>query len=54
LGIEAAYSPPYWVHALIAIPLLIILPLLLLRPIKGILVCQQYLTKAQEGRLDPG
>ena len=54
LGIEAAYSPPYWVHALIAIPLLIILPLILLRPIKAILVCQQYLTKAQEGRLDAG
>ncbi|MFO0990397.1 MAG: DUF983 domain-containing protein [Hyphomicrobiales bacterium] len=52
LGIEAAYSPPYWVHALIAIPLLVILPLVLLRPIKGILVCQQYLTKAQEGRID--
>ena len=52
LGIEAAYSPPYWVHALIAIPLLVILPLILLRPIKGILVCQQYLTRAQEGRVD--
>ena len=52
LAIEAAYSPPYWVHALIAIPLLVILPLILLRPIKGILVCQQYLTKAQVGRVD--
>jgi len=54
LGIEAAYSPPYWVHALIAFPLLIVMPLVLLRPIKGILVCQQYLTRAQEGRVDAG
>jgi len=52
LGIEAAHAPPYWVHALIAIPLLILLPLILLRPIKGMLLCQQYLTKAQEGRID--
>lgn len=50
LGIEAAYAPPYWVHALIAIPLLIVLPLVLLRPAKGILLCQQWKTSASEGR----
>src|SRR5947208_1056802 len=32
LAIEAAYSPPFWVHVLIAIPFLVILPLILLRP----------------------
>ena len=53
LGIEVAYSPPFWAHALIAIPLIIILPLVLLRPAKGILLCQQWKTKAQEGRLTP-
>jgi uncharacterized protein (DUF983 family) len=52
LGVEAAYSPPVWVHVLIAIPTLIILPLVLLRPIKGILLNQQWKTGAQEGRLD--
>ncbi|MCA3554879.1 DUF983 domain-containing protein [Aestuariivirga sp.] len=51
LGVEAAYSPPYWVHALIAIPLLIILPMLLLRPVKGLLISQQWKTGASEGRL---
>ena len=50
LGIEAAYAPPYWVHALIAIPLLIVLPLVLLRPAKGILLCQQWKTSASECR----
>ena len=53
LGIEVAYSPPFWAHVLIAIPLIILLPLVLLRPAKGILLCQQWKTKAQEGRLTP-
>lgn len=53
LGIEVAYSPPFWVHMLIAIPVIIILPLVLLRPAKGILLSQQWKTKAQEGRLTP-
>jgi uncharacterized protein (DUF983 family) len=52
LGIEAAYQPPYWVHAIAAVPLLIVLPLILLRPVKGILICQQWKTRAREGRLD--
>lgn len=52
LGIEVAYSPPFWVHALIAIPVIILLPLLLLRPVKGVLLCQQWKMKAQEGRLN--
>ena len=50
LGIEVAYSPPIWVHVLIAIPVLIILPLLLLRPAKGILLCQQWKTDAGSGQ----
>ena len=53
LGIEVAYSPPFWVHALIAIPLLIVLPLLLLRPVKGILLGQQWKTDAREGQRQP-
>jgi len=50
LGIEVAYSPPFWVHVLIAIPLLVILPLALLRPVKGVLISQQWKTDAREGR----
>lgn len=52
LGIEVAYSPPFWVHLLIAIPVIVLLPLLLLRPAKGVLLCQQWKTKASEGRLN--
>jgi uncharacterized protein (DUF983 family) len=50
LGIEVAYSPPYWVHVLIAIPVLIILPMVMLRPVKGMFLCQQWKTGAREGR----
>jgi len=51
LGVEVSYAPPWWVHVLLAIPLLIILPMLLLRPMKGVLLCQQWKTGAREGRL---
>ncbi len=50
LGVEVAYSPPYWVHVLIAIPMLIIIPMVLLRPVKGMFLAQQWKTGAQEGR----
>jgi uncharacterized protein (DUF983 family) len=51
LGIEVAYSPVWWVHVLIAIPTLIIVPMLMLRPVKGILLAQQWKTNAHEGRI---
>jgi uncharacterized protein (DUF983 family) len=52
LGIEVAYAPPYWVHGLIAIPLLLGLPLALLRPVKGVLLAQQWRTGARPGELE--
>ena len=51
LGIEVAYSPPWWEHVLIAIPVLIVIPTLMLRPIKGLLLAQQWKTGAGEGRI---
>jgi uncharacterized protein (DUF983 family) len=52
LGVEAVYAPAFWVHVLLAIPILIILPLLLLRPVKGVMLNQQWKTSASPGRLD--
>jgi len=52
LFVEINWQPAWWVHALVALPLTVGLPLLLLRPIKGILLNQQYMTKAAEGRLE--
>ncbi len=52
LGVEVAYQPLWWVHVLIAIPILIVIPTLLLRPMKGVLLAQQWRMNASEGRLD--
>ena len=51
LFLEFQWHPSYWVHAVSALAFAIILPLVLLRPVKGILLCQQYRTEAEEGRL---
>ncbi len=51
LGVEVAYAPPWWVHALMAVPILIITPIILLRPVKGLLLAQQWLHDAKPGEL---
>ena len=53
LRVEFTWTPPYWVHAVLWLPLTILLPLGLLRPLKGWLVAQQFRHKAREGRLEP-
>lgn len=49
---ELTYTPPYWVHAVIALVLGVLLPLVLLRPAKAYMIALQYKNKAAEGRLD--
>ncbi len=49
--VEFAYQPPYWVHAALWLPLVVLFTLGPLRPIKGLLIALQYHHKAQEGRL---
>ena len=51
LAVEILYEPPYWLHALLWIPLAIGLSLLILRPFKALLIALQYANKAAEGRL---
>ena len=51
LWVEVVWQPSYWIHALIALPAAVILPIVLLRPIKGILLCQQFKTKAAPGEV---
>ena len=50
LFVEVTWQPSYWVHAMVAVPLAVGVPLLLLRPIKAMLIAQQYKTRAAEGR----
>jgi uncharacterized protein (DUF983 family) len=49
---EVIYQPPYWVHAVLWLPLILIVTLVPLRPIKGLLIALQYHHKAAEGRLE--
>jgi uncharacterized protein (DUF983 family) len=54
LAVEVLYEPPYWVHALLWGPLILVTTLLPLRPVKGLLIALQYYHKAEEGRLSRG
>jgi uncharacterized protein (DUF983 family) len=54
LAVEILYAPPYWVHALLWGPLILITAVLPLRPVKGLLIALQYHNKAEEGRFTGG
>ncbi len=49
---EVLYQPPYWLHAVLWLPLILITTILPLRPLKGLLIALQYHHKAAEGRLE--
>ncbi len=46
--LEVAFGPPFWVHLLTSVPLMLAGCLLPLRPIKGWLVASQWVNKSQE------
>ncbi|MBE7184892.1 MAG: DUF983 domain-containing protein [Methylobacterium mesophilicum] len=50
LWAEVNYSPPFWLHLVLWVPLAIILCLGSLRLMKGVLVTLQYRNEAAEGR----
>lgn len=54
LWVELTWSPPFWVHALLWTPLVLISTLGLLRPLKATMIALQYHKKAEQGRLDKG
>jgi uncharacterized protein (DUF983 family) len=47
---EAIYHPPYWVHAVLWLPLILLVTLGPLRPMKGLMIAVQYHNKAAESR----
>src|SRR5579859_7662683 len=51
LFVEFRWHPPYWVHALLWLPLLLGLSIGLLRVAKAMLLVLQYRHQAREGRL---
>ena len=50
--VEIVWRPPYWLHAALWLPLILLTTLGLLRPAKGLMIALQYHHKAEEGRLD--
>lgn len=52
LYVEFTFAPPFWVHALLWVPLILGLSIGLLRPLKGFLIAQQYRHRAEEGRIE--
>ena len=52
MAVEVVYSPPYWMHAVLWIPLILLVTLAPLRPLKGLLIALQFHHKAAEGRLE--
>ena len=52
LIVEVLYQPPFWVHAVLWGPLILVVTLAPLRLIKGLLISLQYHHKAAEGRLE--
>ena len=52
LVVEFLYAPPYWLHAVLWGPLILLVTLGPLRPLKGLLIALQYHHDAAEGRLE--
>jgi uncharacterized protein (DUF983 family) len=51
LIVEVAYQPPFWLHAVLWVPLVLLTTLAPLRSMKSLLIALQFHHKAQEGRL---
>jgi uncharacterized protein (DUF983 family) len=52
LIVEMLYQPPFWLHAALWGPLILVTTLGPLRPMKGLMIALQYHHKAAEGRLE--
>lgn len=54
LIVEVKYAPPLWLHAVLWLPLILLVTLGPLRLIKGLLIALQFHHDAAEGRIDHG
>ncbi|MFN3350696.1 DUF983 domain-containing protein [Pseudorhodoplanes sp.] len=53
LVVEVLYQPPFYIHAALWLPLILITTLLPLRPVKALMIALQFRHKAAEGRYEP-
>lgn len=54
IWVELAFSPPFWVHILLWLPLAIVMTIGLLRLSKALLLALEYRHRAREGRIADG
>lgn len=52
LIVELLWQPPYWVHAMVGIPMVLAATLLPLRWLKALLIALQFHHKAAEARIE--
>jgi uncharacterized protein (DUF983 family) len=53
LVVEIKYQPPFWLHAALWLPLILVTTLLPLRSMKALLIALQFHHKAAPGRVEP-
>jgi uncharacterized protein (DUF983 family) len=53
LIVEVKYQPPFWLHAVLWLPLILATTLLPLRAMKSLLIALQFHHKAAPGRVEP-
>lgn len=53
LIVEVVYQPPFWLHAVLWGPLILLVTLAPLRLMKSLLIALQFHHKAAEGRIEP-
>jgi uncharacterized protein (DUF983 family) len=53
LVVEIKYQPPFWLHAALWLPLILVTTLLPLRSMKALLIALQFHHKAAPGRIEP-
>lgn len=54
MAVEFIYTPPIWVHFVLWLPLILILAVAPLRPLKAIMIAQQFQKNAHEGQVEYG
>jgi uncharacterized protein (DUF983 family) len=53
LIVEVKYQPPFWLHAVLWLPLILVTTLLPLRSMKALMIALQFHHKAAPGRVEP-
>lgn len=52
LIVEVLYQPPFWLHAVLWLPIILAVTVLPLRPLKSLMIALQFHHKAAEGKLE--